>query len=75
MHSVRMFLISYEETSSPLSVCIASEKSCLSGRMPNCVWTYLLFTTREMVETSRPVRSAMSLRIIGRSFDWSPSMK
>ena len=30
---------------------------------------------REMVETSSPVRSAMSLRIIGRSFDLSPSLK
>ena len=43
--------------------------------MPNCVCTYLLFTTREMVETSSPVRSAISLRIIGRSFDWSPVLK
>ena len=43
--------------------------------IPNCVCTYLLFTTREIVDTSRFVASAMSLRIIGRNFDWSPSMK
>ena len=68
-------MISYDDTSSPLSVCIASENSRLSGMIPNCVCTYLLFTTREIVDTSRFVASAMSLRIIGRNFDWSPSMK
>ena len=68
-------MISYEETSSPLSVCIASEKSCLREMMPNPVWTYLLFTTREMVETSSPVISAISFNIIGLSLLSFPSRK
>ncbi len=43
--------------------------------IPKCVCAYLLFTTRDMVETSNPVRSAMSFRIMGRSLLLSPSLK
>ena len=43
--------------------------------MPKCVCTYLQLTTREMVEMSSPVFSAMLRRTIGLSRVSSPSMK
>jgi len=43
--------------------------------VPYGVSTNLLFATREIVEISSPVFSAMSFRIIGFSFVSSPVMK
>src|SRR5690554_7431354 len=73
--SFSIILTSLEDISSPSVVCIASEKKNFKGYIPVFVCTYLLLLTRDIVEISKPVLSAISLRIIGLSIDSSSVKK
>ena len=60
---------------SSMLITMSSEKKSFRRFVPNSVCTYLLFATLETVEISKPVTSAISFRIIGRSWVSSPDKK
>jgi hypothetical protein len=72
LYLLDIFFTSSVDTSSPSCVVIDSEKKDLSFFVPNSVSTNLLLATLETVDISRPVISAMSLRIIGFNLLSSP---
>ena len=68
MTSCKWFLISLVETSSPSSLVIESENKFFNKIIQLGVSAYLLFTTLEMVEISKPEITKKKKKKIGIIF-------